>query len=426
MNVLVFRWGSLSDEDMIEAMEATGHRVTQFSWNMKDYENDVTLERQLLSIFLGGGFSYVFSFNYIPVLAKFCHWVKIPYVSWVYDSPHLTLYSDTTLFEENRIFHFDKVMVERLKAQGVKHVFHMPLAVNEKRLEQLSVSEAEEGTKQEEAVFQGTQNYRHEISFLGTLYEDNPYDSIYSFPEYLKGYLDGVLAMQSRVRGDVHSEKSGAQRMEMKNRVFGQELLLEALDEERMKEILSCVKFSLKELYPMSDDRQVFLDMFLLRKTANLERSRMLKLIAGQHENVAVYTGSDTGQFPGIINMGYADYRKDMPKVFAGSKINLNLSLRTIISGIPLRVFDIMGAGGFVLTNDQPELSEFFVEGEDYEAFRSEEEMLGKIDYYLLHEEERKKIAENGCRKVRSRHTYTERIRQIERELGCQKGGCNA
>lgn len=426
MNVLVFRWGSLSDEDMIEAMEATGHRVTQFLWNMKDYENDVTLERQLLSVFLGGGFSYVFSFNYIPVLAKFCHWVKVPYVSWVYDSPHLTLYSDTTLFEENRIFHFDKVMVERLKAQGGKHVFHMPLAVNEKRLERLFATGHEEEIKQEKSTPFKKQNYRHEISFLGTLYEDNPYDSIHSFPEYLKGYLDGVLAMQSRVCGNVPGEKSGSKTMQRKERDFGQKLLLEALNEERMQEILSCVKFSLKELYPMSDDRQVFLDMFLLRKTANLERSRMLKLIAGQHESVAVYTGSDTGQFPEIINMGYADYRKDMPKVFAGSKINLNLSLRTITSGIPLRVFDIMGAGGFVLTNDQPELSELFVEGEDYEAFRSEEEMLDKIDYYLLHEEERKKIAENGCRKVRSSHTYTERILQIERELFYGEGGCNA
>ena len=37
-----------------------------------------------------------------------------------------------------------------------------------------------------------------------------------------------------------------------------------------------------------------------------------------------------------------------MPEVFRKSKINLNITLRSIISGISLRVYDILGAGGSV------------------------------------------------------------------------------
>ena len=39
--------------------------------------------------------------------------------------------------------------------------------------------------------------------------------------------------------------------------------------------------------------------------------------------------------------------------------------------------------------------------------------MLNKIKYYLEHEDERKMKAENGCRKVREEHTYTQRLSEI-------------
>ena len=44
---------------------------------------------------------------------------------------------------------------------------------------------------------------------------------------------------------------------------------------------------------------------------------------------------------------GYADYYKQMPHIFHDAKINLNIALRVIQTGIPLRVLDVMGCGGF-------------------------------------------------------------------------------
>lgn len=51
--------------------------------------------------------------------------------------------------------------------------------------------------------------------------------------------------------------------------------------------------------------------------------------------------------------MGAVDYYEVMPHVFKQSKINLNITLRSIQSGMPLRAWDIMGAGGFLLSNYQ-------------------------------------------------------------------------
>ena len=49
--------------------------------------------------------------------------------------------------------------------------------------------------------------------------------------------------------------------------------------------------------------------------------------------------------------------------------------------------------------------AEFFVDGEDCVMFGSEEDMLGKIEYYLTHDTEREEIACNGFRKVRERYS---------------------
>ena len=100
-------------------------------------------------------------------------------------------------------------------------------------------------------------------------------------------------------------------------------------------------------------------------------------------------------------------YSEEMPKAFYVSKINLNITSRSIDSGIPQRVFDIMASGGFVLTNYQPELEEYFEIGKDLEVFHDLDELMEKVDYYLAHEEARIRIAMNGYRKVREKYSYT-------------------
>ena len=109
---------------------------------------------------------------------------------------------------------------------------------------------------------------------------------------------------------------------------------------------------------------------------------------------------------PGIIKNG-------MPRVFRESKINLNITLRSITSGIPLRALDIMGAGGFLMSNYQPELAEYFINGQDMVMFDSPEDMQWKIRYYLQRDEERQQIANNGLEKVKKEFSYDIQLAKI-------------
>lgn len=104
---------------------------------------------------------------------------------------------------------------------------------------------------------------------------------------------------------------------------------------------------------------------------------------------------------------------KEAPKVFYSSKINLNITLRSIASGVPARVFDVMSVGGFMMSNWQEEIPELFVEGKEIVTYKTPEELIDKADYYLRHDNERIRIGVNECQKVKKQHTYECRLERI-------------
>ena len=119
-----------------------------------------------------------------------------------------------------------------------------------------------------------------------------------------------------------------------------------------------------------------------------------------------------------VINKGPIDFYDNMPYVFKCSKINLNITLRSIKSGIPLRCMDIMGAGGFLLTNYQADFLEYFTPDKDFVYYESIDDLIRKCDYYIKHEDERKAIALNGYNKVKEFHNYKVRLNDIFKIAG--------
>ena len=84
----------------------------------------------------------------------------------------------------------------------------------------------------------------------------------------------------------------------------------------------------------------------------------------------------------------------------------MNITLKIIQSGIPLRALDIMGAGGFLLSNFQPELNEYFEDGVEFASFNSAEEAYEKATFYLKNDDIRENIASRGREKVARDFSY--------------------
>lgn len=56
----------------------------------------------------------------------------------------------------------------------------------------------------------------------------------------------------------------------------------------------------------------------------------------------------------------------------------------------------------------------YFKNGEELVWFEDEADLVRKVRYYLEHDEERRRIAKNGQKKVRELHNYDARLEVIE------------
>ncbi|MDE6128262.1 MAG: glycosyltransferase, partial [Lachnospiraceae bacterium] len=104
--------------------------------------------------------------------------------------------------------------------------------------------------------------------------------------------------------------------------------------------------------------------------------------------------------------------------VFRLSKINLCPTARGIRSGLPLRMLDIIGSGGFLLCNAQPELVDYFRPDIDIVCYSSIEDAVEKARYYLSHEDERLRIQQNSYAIIEEKFSYPERIATMFQTAG--------
>lgn len=377
MRIFYYTWNENSEGDMFQCLLQLGYDVVKCHIPYKDYEQDDEFTYHLERIFLEQKCDLFYSFDFFPLIAKTAEKLQKQYVSWVYDCPHNTLYSPSVLSEYVSVFVFDKMQYARLSALKAGNVYHLPLAVNTKRLNELL------GLKDADTVWKDDVKYRYEVSFVGSLYENNLYQQINYLPDYVRGYIQGLIAGQRKI--------------------YGYNLLDDTLSDEVLNEIRKYVVMNLDASY-LVDNRHLYINM-LNAEVTHQERVDFIKS-AAEYFDVALFTASKSEELPMYIFKGIVSYDTEMPKVFRDSKINLNITLRSIESGIPLRVLDVLAAGGFLITNYQPEIAEYFVDGQEVVMFESKEDMLNKIAYYLEHEEERKQIAYNGWKKVQEDFSY--------------------
>lgn len=364
MRVLYYYWNENSKDDCVEAFTMLGHKVSVWSHKFASYTRDDKFLEDIRKTISAEGADCIFSFNYFPLLSDAALDAGIPYVSWVYDSPHYTLEAKNLSNPCNHVFIFDFALCDSYCAQGITTVDYMPLPVNTSRLD-----------KQLAQIHSTSPiSYKHDITFLGSLYKDeyNFYDQINFLPDHLKGFIDGIIEAQQHIYGlDLPSNLFNAQKCE---------------------EMGKYVKIGLSDDYNNARD-EIFRNMIRKQITVK-ERESLLKAL-GDRFSLDLYSKGKPENIKANY-LGTADYIKEMPEVFATSKININISLRSILTGIPLRVVDILGAGGFCLTNYQAELSEYFKNGRELVWFDSPEDLIEKAAFYLEHDDEREQIAANG------------------------------
>ncbi|MGN0348699.1 MAG: DUF3880 domain-containing protein [Roseburia sp.] len=380
MYILLYRWRAYNYRDIEETFKRLGHRVDNLEQELGSYDVSPEFEWVLEQKIRENCYDWVFTVNYFAIISNVCQRLGVKYVSWTCDNPLISMYHESVYNSCNYIFTFDRTNYLEFSQMGVQNIWHLPLAVDTERIDAVLSQSTDTG------IYQG------DVSFVGSLYERNSYDKLKNkLSDYLRGYFDAVMEAQLNI--------SGANMVEP------------MMTTDILEQLQKYFKLEKSE-GSFSDLGLIFETTVLGFKIAEVERRRAL-IELSKYYNVNVFSNSDTRDLLRIRYCGSVDYWSQMPKVFHASKINLNFTIPNIKSGIPLRVWDVIGARGFLLTNYQAEIPAYFQEGEDLVCFDGISDLREKIKYYLANEEERLRIAENGYRKVKEKHSYLQRIQHM-------------
>ena len=384
MNILFYRYGSICEPDIIASFKHLGFNITEDTrevYNKQLLPSDCI--KGLNELLKQDTYSFIFSINFFPSVSDVCNIWGIPYLCLIVDSPVLELFSTSLANPCNKVFLFDRQLYNDFHHINPDGIFHIPLATNVRD----NYATATMASAADRARFSS------DISFIGSLYSEKCLYNQIALPEKMRGYVDGLIEAQLLVYGYN----------------FIEECVTPELIEAFCKVRPELINFpdSMKV-----DTKAVIAQHIISVKVAEQERLRYLKALS-EHFNVDLYTGSDTYSMPLIHNRGFAKTNTEMPIIFHQSKINLNLTAKSIRSGLSLRIFDVLGCEGFLITNYQAELPEHFNIGEDLEAYTSLDDLMGKCEYYLSHDKDRQEIAHNGFEKVKKYHTYDIRLTQM-------------
>ena len=385
MKLLFYRYGSIIEPDVMDGFRELGFTVLEMTEEVTNKNLSPQEGIKNVGHFLDEHpVEFVFSINFYPFISEVCRIYRIPYLCWTVDSPVMELFSSSIQNEYNRVFLFDRATYEELRPKNPDCIFHLPLAVNVKERDKVTQGASR---KQRE-------KFSHPLAFVGSLYtEKNPYQRLRAKDTYLEGYLNAIQEAQLKVYGYYLIENA----------------ITDQITEDFIRHFDGFYRLPGESFLT---DRYTLANLYIGTNISVMERDRICRLLSPKYP-FYIYTASDTKSYPQLHNCGLAKSLTEMPVIFHESKINLNVTSKPIRSALPLRIWDILSAGGFCLTNYQSELGDELRIGEHLAAYTSLEELDELTGYYLSHENERKEIAENGYNYVKEHCTYPLRLTRM-------------
>jgi spore maturation protein CgeB len=117
---------------------------------------------------------------------------------------------------------------------------------------------------------------------------------------------------------------------------------------------------------------------------------------------------------------------KNIPEIMRSSKISLNFANSKGDNQIKARVFEVPGAGGFLLSEKADNMENFYKIGEEMDMFRDDAELVNKVQYYLAHKLSRDSIANKGFDRTIRDHTYEARFKYLMNLMPTKKASAKA
>ena len=389
MNIIIYRYKSICEPDFISAFKGLGLDVIEDTDGMT---SGLSLDQKLQhlgTLITENKPLFVFTINYYPFISFLCDKLHVFYVSMTVDVPVFEIFNISIRSPFNRIFLFDRDQYDEIYSENPSCIFHLPLGAACERIAD---------------TLGDTDDYLYDISFVGSLYnEKDPLAQLSNLPFKTKGAIDKAISLQ------------------LESEVYGHS----CLDSLINSDIIDALRKTDEDFYPSTlstrnIDKYVTINDYICPHMTYIERVKVLNLLTKElsGDSLHLFTNSTTKKLSANLNIhGPVDSLNEMPFVFRQSKINLNITTRSISSGLSQRIWDVLACRGFLITNYQPEIDMFLKEGVHLVTYKSYGELTEKVSYYLSNEDERKTIALKGYEEVCKRGSVTARAIEMLRNI---------
>lgn len=318
--------------------------------------------------------------GFIPQLLNI---MKIPYVSWFINNPFDYVVEEVlvqTISPYCCLFVCDQSYIEGLKRIGFKNVFYLPMASNNRIFKEVVLTKEEEN------------RYGCNISFAGS----SNYDQWYRYYEQIKD--EKILSLIEEIINRQINEPFG----------YIADIIREV---ER--------KYSLEFIIRNERQPRKIIGAWLERVAVTRYRLELINAVS----SLGLCLYGDEG-WRNLIDKridfrGWVDNRSELPLVYNGTKINLNITQFQSKTALPMRIFDIASCGSFLITDYRRDLERLFELDEEIIVYRDKDDLKSKVRYFLDHPESRREIANKARLRVFKEHTYKVRMNQLV-EIFCQ------
>ncbi len=373
---------NLFADDVGKALEESG--LSLYTLDIKKLsleEMETTIRRFNPQVF--------FAINYTNGLAEICHRSNVDLVCWEVDPAADRLKSCETSTDRTHIFTYRKANVSEFVRAGFKNVEHLPLAADTEKRSPLQLSPEEQNS------------YGASLSFVGSSMIDNA-----------NSFRDIFISHYKIYRGDVTDAVEE-----------GNRLLEEVLSVQRKDFSCYVIPDLLRKHCPefinyLLELRGAY-DPYMLAGEIAAAEKRINYLANLNQFSVEVW--GDEGwrvlEQYGIKYRGSAGHTYEINKIYGASRVNIDINRLYQMDIVPMRIFDIMACGGFVLAEYSHELGEIFEIGKEVETYRTLDELISKAAYYLAHRDEALEIARLGREAVRKNHTISMRVNHMLNDI---------
>jgi len=142
-------------------------------------------------------------------------------------------------------------------------------------------------------------------------------------------------------------------------------------------------------------------DVCFIGRVSAGPRQELLSLVANKFPN-------------SFIGQRYFD---EFARTYSEARIGFN---RSVKNDVNMRVFETLGCGTLLVTNDLREngQEELFESDRHLVTYRGPEELVDKLRFYLSNEEARENMAQAGHAEAVARHTYRHRMQSVLARVG--------